>query len=105
MTKAQAMTRRANKLVGWLRREDFAEYENEDSIERMARLIKLIIYALEESLPASEWKRFLKRFKECREQILDVFETAGDARINYSRTVEALILILEDYRNYVVATL
>jgi hypothetical protein len=100
MTREQALTRRANKFIEWLGRDEFA-YADDESNMHLSKLIKLIIYALETSLSKEEWQPFLNDLWECRTQLQDVFETDEIARMNYNRVVDSLCSILDAYKTAV----
>ena len=57
-----AFTRRVDKLMNWLQRPEYAVYENDGSTDKLAKLIDLIIYALELSLPEHKWKPIKRKF-------------------------------------------
>ena len=97
LTRAQALARRADKLHSWLQRDEYAVYQDENSIEHLVQLIDLIVYALEFGLPDSEWKIFHNTFKDLRRQILDVFETQEALLHNYAEVISGLKIVLEDY--------
>ncbi len=68
--KRLAMIRRADKLMDWLARPEYARYEDIDSTDHLLQLTDLVIYALEMSLPENEWKPFLRSFKKVKQTIL-----------------------------------
>jgi hypothetical protein len=71
------------------------------------KLINLIIFALEQSLPAKEWKPFLRKLNNLKQMILGVpgFENRKDVREdeeNYQNAIAYLRNILENYKNYLI---
>ena len=103
MDKKQAMTRRANKLAGWLRKDEYSTYKDDKSIEHIVRFIGITTWALEKSLPDDEWAPLLLRFKTATAQILDRFETEKVAASNYKQVVNSLLNILEAYKSSIDA--
>ena len=97
--KKAALIRRSDKLIGWLHRDDYAIYVDETSVDYLLKLIKLIIWALEYSIPSEEWREFLLLFQESR-KILAI-EEGEDQEQAYKETVESLISSLETYRSHI----
>jgi len=98
-----ALTRRVDKLMVWLQRPEYAVYENDGSTGRMAKLIDLIIYALEMSLPDKEWKSIRRKLIKVRNTLTSLPEDdeqdfEPDERANYQNAHAALLKILADYK-------
>lgn len=101
MTRQQAFIRRSEKCISILNREDIKEYQGEGSIKTLAHYIKIIIEALETSLPADEIYPFLKEFRELRKQVLDTFEDEHVAKVNYDEVVALMISTLREYKEHI----
>ena len=99
MTRKEALVRRANRLIDWLHREEYSKYVDEASVNNLKRLIKRIIWALEQSLDEAEWREFLLLFQESR-KILTV-ENEDEQEAAYNETIASLISSLETYRGFV----
>ena len=99
--KTDALTRRANKLIEWLKRDQYAVYRDRNTSRQLVWLIDLIIYALELSIPKNEWLPFLKRFKVARELARYVPERENETKEFYENTVLMLIRILGKYADYI----
>ena len=99
--RQQAFIRRADKCTAILNREDYHTYQGEQSIEKLAQLIKLIIWALEPSLPKDAMFSLLQDFKNLQEQQMDIFETEEVAKNNYDIVLPSLIDILQEYKVYI----
>lgn len=98
MTKKDALLRRANIFISWVEKRDYKTYKDDDSIDTAVRLINMIIYALEVSLPAEDWQPFLLMLKECKVQVLDTYETEEDLKLNYEQAITTLLSVLEHYK-------
>ena len=98
MTKSQALVRRSNKLISWLRRDECAIYVDENSVVELKKLIKYIIHALEQSINPEDWREFLLLFQESRKYL--IFEQGREPEM-YAEAVNALISGLESYQGYV----
>ena len=99
--KRQALTRRANKLIEWLHRPEYAIYVDENSITHLIKLIDLIIWALEYSLPDDEWKYFKHRFYKARSKAVEIVENPEQQKDNYYIAVPAVIDTLRSYSEYI----
>src|SRR5271156_5038797 len=99
MTRKTALIRRANRLIGWLQRDEYGKYVDESSVVNLKKLISRIIWALEQSLESEEWREFLLLFQESR-KILAV-EEGEDQEEAYNETVISLIGSLETYRAHI----
>ena len=99
MTRKQALVRRANRLIEWLHREEYSKYVDESSVENLKKLIKRIIWALEQSLEEEEWREFLLLFQESRKIL--AAENEDEQEIAYNETIKSLISSLETYRGHV----
>lgn len=95
--KQQALTRRANKLIEWLQRPEYSVYVDNNSIVQLIKLIDLIIWALERSIPLHEWKPFERQLVDARTCLSDHFETSHDEIINFKRVISEVIAILQSY--------
>ena len=98
MTRQEALSRRATKLIGWLGEGRYAQYTGEDSAKRLKDLIKLIIWALEQSIDPGDWREYLAMFQDARKCL--VTEEGREAE-GYNEAVNSLIGTLERYRGYV----
>ena len=99
MTRKEALVRRADRLIGWLQRDEYAVYVDEDSVVSLRKLIGKIIWALEQSLSSEDWREFLLLFQEARKML--VVEDGEDQKAAYDETVLAVISTLEGYRGHV----
>ncbi len=99
MTKKDALIRRANRLIEWLHREEYANYVDENSVENLKKLIKRIIWALDQTIPENDWRQFLRLFQESR-NILSIKE-GEDQATAYTETTQSLISSLESFRGHV----
>ena len=102
ISREQAFLRRADKCIEIITLDGYSIYRGQHSIEKLAHLIKLIIWALEPSLPRDVTFSFLHDFKNLREQILDVFENEEIARANYVSVVAVLLETLKEYKSYII---
>ena len=105
--KRRALIRRADKLMDWLRRPEYAVYVDDDSTDRLLKLIKLVVYALEMSLPPGEWKPFYIKFIALRQMISGFPEHEKehfepDERVHYEHGITALLRLLERYKAYIL---
>lgn len=101
MTRLEAFTRRSTMLIALLRRHQYAVFTGPDSVAGLIKVIKLIIWALELSLPEQEWNRYKKQFTDCTYQLQDTFETSEAEQANYERVLDTLSELLEEYRDYI----
>lgn len=99
--KQQALTRRAGKLIEWLERPEYAVYTDENSITHLVKLIDLIVWALEKSLPLEQWRPFRQRLMDARNAIVDIVETENEEKENFYRAIPMLITTLQDYSDYI----
>ena len=106
--KRQALIRRSDKLISWLHRPEYADYIDITSTEHLVKLIKLIIWALEKSIPKGKWQSFLEQFLEAKDVLLGypkifekVKETETDKRISYNHTLAILLETLKSYKDYI----
>lgn len=102
-----ALIRRADKLISWLQRPEYATYENDQSTDHLIKLINLITYALEMSLPDDKWSLFKRKFININQMLLgvaedDEIEFEPDEKANYEKTVTALLDILQNYKTAIV---
>lgn len=104
MTREEALLRRADKLIEWLHRDYNATYKDEDSTDNIVRLINLIIYAFEASMPTDEWQPFFVLFKDCKHQANAFFEDEEARADNYALVIERLTAILQEYKTYISQT-
>ncbi len=103
-----ALVRRTDKLQAWLSRPDYAEYQNENSTDRLLKLIDLVIYALKDSLPAKDWKPFYLKLNNLKKMLKGLPEFKDKAIIqdeqeNYEPAIAYLKKILVDYGRFVIA--
>ncbi len=101
--KKFANTRRVDKLMVWLQRHEYAVYENDESTAKLVKLIDVIIYALEMSLPDKEWNSIRRKLINVRNTLTGLPEDEEqefepDERANYQNAHAALFKILEDYK-------
>lgn len=101
MTRLEAFTRRSTMFIALLRRDQYAVFTGADTVAGLIKVIKLIIWALELSLPEQEWNRYKKQFTDCLYQLQDVFETSEAEQANYERVLDTLSELLEEYRDYI----
>jgi len=102
MTKKEALTRRANMLIEWLRRDKYAVYVDEASVKHLKELIGIIIDVVGAALElsdADERRGFIRLFQDAR-KILTT-EEGEDQEGAYNEAVAYLISSLESYRGYV----
>jgi hypothetical protein len=98
--KRQALTRRSNKLIEWLRRSEY-NYRNEKSTDKLIRVIDLIIWALERSIPAYNWRHFKVKFAEAMNMAAQPTEDKDELKANYNAAKEATISTLSEYTEYI----
>lgn len=102
--KRLALVRRSDKLISWLGRPEYATYVDTDSTEQLAKLINLVIYALESSLPVTKWKPFRQKLMDLKQMLLGIPDYEEkvrfdpDERENYQNAVTVLVSILERYK-------
>ena len=103
--KRQALCRRADKLLTWLQREEYANYIDIGTTDHLLKLVDLVIWAFEMSLPKEDWKPLLDQFKDVKEAAL-VFPDAdnSDASI-YNKALQMLSLALLAYKEFVASYL
>ncbi len=99
-----ALTRRVDKLMVWLQRPEYAVYENDESTVKLVKLIYLIIYALEMSLPDKEWNSIRRKLIKVRNTLTGLPEDEEqdfepDERVNYQNAHAALLKILVVYKS------
>lgn len=101
-----ALSNRAERLIGWLARTEYANYEDANSTYRLTRLIDLIIWAFEMSLSPEEWKSFLQQFKEAKSIAtgsLEDGEELRDEKANYNNAITHLVTTLQSYKDHMSA--
>ncbi len=101
--RKNALTRRADKLTVWLQRPEYAVYENDESVVRLAKLIDLMIYAFEMSLPDKEWKAVRRKLIKVRNTLTGLPEDEKqdfepDEKANYEKAYSALLKTLNEYK-------
>jgi hypothetical protein len=101
--KRHALTRRANMLIARLKRSDHAVYENHESTLQLVKLIDLIVWALERSLPYSDWDDFREAFLGARFMLVDTFETEIAETNAYNSELESVVKTLEKYRDFITS--
>ena len=99
--KRQTLTRRTDKLIEWLNRPEYVDYTSGDSTVQLIKVIDLIIWALERSIPMYQWKVFLKDLMDARRNIVDTFETEEIEKENYMRTRRQVINTLTSYGEFI----
>ena len=103
MTIKEALSRRANRLIGWLQERRYFVYAWEESVVKLRELISIIIDvtngALDGRVPEEDRKEFLVLFQDSRKMLIpEEDEEPWDA---YSNTVAHLISSLETYRGFI----
>ena len=103
MTIKQALSRRANRLIGWLTERRYFIYAGEESVTNLRELIAVIIDvtngALESRVPEEDRREFLVLFQDARKMLIP--ERDEEPWIAYNNTVSYLISSLETYRGVV----
>ena len=93
--KRAALTRRANKLIEWLNRPEYAVYADHDTTTKLIKVIDLIIWALERSIAESEWKPFERKFLKAKRIAADIFDNKEAEQQAYEQarimTIDALV--------------
>ena len=100
--KREALTRRANKLIEWLQRPQYAIYKGSESITNLIKVIDLIIWALERSVVEYEWKLFEHDFLECRGLVQDIFETEEAEQVAFDEALKMTIVTLRRYHDFIL---
>ena len=105
--KQQALIRRTDKLIGWLARPDYAQYIDTTSTEHLFKLIDLVIWALERSIPLSEWRPFLRKFRKARKALIGLPDDGEkeniDEKTRYFEAIAILLKTLQGYKDYMKA--
>lgn len=96
--KKEALLRRADKLLGWLRRPDYTDYTDHESTDRLIKFVNLTIWAFEQSITREEWKPFFEQFKEIKDVANNV---EGDEKENYYNAIALLTATLSNYKEYI----
>lgn len=99
--KKNALVRRANKLIEWLKRPEYATYTDENSITHVIQLIDLIVWALEKSLPIEEWRLFRESLMAARNVLVDIVETEQEEIDNYYKAIPMIETTLLSYIQYI----
>ncbi len=102
--KKEAHLRRASKFMDWLRQPEhgYSNYVDDNSIHKLAKLIKkLVIWALEVSMPKKDWQMFHGRFLEISEALYQPSAEAMTEEQIYLHCVEQLRTTLLDYMEYI----
>ena len=73
-TRREALIRRSDKLIERLRRPENSTYGNEESVDNLLRLIRLIIWALEQSIETEHWQEFRGMFQGSRKYLTEIEE-------------------------------
>jgi len=103
--KRQALCRRADKLLTWLQREEYANYVDIGTTDHLLKLVDLVIWAFEMSLPKEDWTPLLEQFKAVKDAALEVPEDdKSDASI-YNNALQMLSLALLAYKEFVSSDL
>ncbi|MES2702383.1 MAG: hypothetical protein V4649_07080 [Bacteroidota bacterium] len=95
-----ALLRRSDKLVEWLARPEYRNYADQSSTDKLVKLIDLIVWALEKSIPFKEWDAYQKEFIAAREIALELHATRAEMETCYQNAVTAVIKAAELYRKY-----
>ena len=98
--KRWALTNRTTKLIGWLGREEYAFVRHPQSSDKFIKLINLIIYALEQSVPKADWRPFYSRFYDLKSLVYTI-EIEDEKEAIYNESLYRLKVILQDYRDYI----
>ncbi len=99
--KRQALCRRADKLLTWLQREEYANYVDSGTTDHLLKLVDLVIWAFEMSLPKEDWTPLLEQFKAVKDAALEVpDDDKSDASI-YNNALQMLSLALLAYKEFV----
>lgn len=99
--KRQALTRRANKLIEWLERPDYAIYAGHESSVQLIKVADLIIWALERSIPLNDWLEFDSQLKGSRFIIADTFLAEDAEREMYNVARMEIVLTLHSYLEFI----
>ena len=99
--KRDALTRRANKLIGWLHRPDYSEYVDDSSVAKIIQVIDLIIWALEKSIPLDEWQRFRNELTDARNILTGKTVDKSQERHNFNAAIKSVITTLQSYLDYI----
>lgn len=99
--KRIALTRRANKLIEWLQRPEYAIYVDHDSTAHILKVFDLIIWALERSIPKNDWYDFQTEFKGSRFILDDIFKTQEAEIATYNMAREEVIATLQAYLKFI----
>jgi hypothetical protein len=99
--KREALTKRVNKIIGWLHRPDYAVYVNHDTTLHLIKAINLTVWALERSLPPDQWEPFRQEILGARYIILDVFENQTQEMNTYYTCLEEVETALRNYHAYI----
>lgn len=101
MTKQEALTRRADRFIEWLKRPEHSEYKDHSTTLNILRLIEIINWALQKSMPLKQWDHFRYLLLDARYIANDPFENQEDEKINYYRVMEILTTTLSQYREFI----
>ena len=96
--KKEAHLRRAATFMRWLEEPRYANYVDAASSDELAKLIsRLILWALEVSMPPENWRIFDSRFKELRDLIHTPPADGVSEAEHYAYCVSALRTTLASY--------
>lgn len=101
MTRTQAFTRRADKFMDWLKREEYNTYTGPESMVNLVRLIRIIQEAFNTSMTKDDWEPFYLLFRECRLQAQDIYETEEARKVNFDQVIILLSDTLQQYKDYI----
>jgi hypothetical protein len=102
--KKEAHLRRAGKFLDWLRQPEhgYANYVYENSPDNLAKLIsKLIMWALEVSMPNEQWAVFNGLFREIRDMAQTPPPKGVSEEEHYRKAVELLVSTLQAYKAHI----
>jgi len=101
MTRTQAFTRRADKFIEWLKREEYSTYTGPESMVNLVRFTRIIQEAFDASMAKEDWEPFYLLFRECRLQAQDTYETEEAGKVNFDQIITLLLDILKQYKEYI----
>ena len=99
--KREALTRRADKLIGWLGRPDYTTYDGDESVTHLIKTLDLIVWALEKSLPVYNWRHYKVRFADARGLLTEITEIDDQRKKNFNSCIEMTIATLRSYIDFV----
>ena len=99
--KREALEQRANILIEWLHKTDFALYEHEGSLGNLAKAVDIIVWALQNTLTISEWQQFEVEFLVAKKTLTTVMPTEQEKRDCLQESLTMIESTLHSYLEYI----